>query len=92
MVFANQKGEAQGAFADRRLKAFAETIGLEMSQFNSCFDRSQYAANVDQDLASGAVFGVRGTPSIFINNQQIPNNAAMDFNQLSQYIETELAK
>src|SRR6185503_3927987 len=33
LAFANQQGEGLGAFSDRRLKAFAETLGLNITAF-----------------------------------------------------------
>ena len=37
MLFANWNGENEGAFNDTRLVAFAETLSLNMDEFNACF-------------------------------------------------------
>ncbi len=68
IIFANWNGENQGAFEDRRLKAFAEKIGLDTDQFNSCFDANKYKADIQADFEAGEELGVTGTPSVFVNN------------------------
>ena len=50
ILFANWNGENQGSFADKRLVAFAETIGLDMNKFNSCFDSNKYKDQITADL------------------------------------------
>ncbi len=69
MLFANWNGENQGAFADARLVAFADTLGLDMDAFNSCFDAQKYQDQVLSDTADGQALGVQGTPTLFVNDQ-----------------------
>jgi protein-disulfide isomerase len=69
LIFANQNGENQGAFTDKRLTAFAQKLGLEMGAFNDCFTSSKYAARVKQDGLDGAKAGVQATPSFVINGK-----------------------
>jgi protein-disulfide isomerase len=66
ILFANQTGENVGAFTDRRLKAFAEAISLDMDAFNTCFDSGKYADRVQQDYVDGTAAGVTGTPAFLI--------------------------
>ena len=74
ILFANQTGENVGAFADRRLQAFAETLSLNMDEFNTCYSSGKYADRVAQDKADGTAAGVTGTPAFLItytvNGQQ----------------------
>jgi protein-disulfide isomerase len=67
LIFANQAGENQGAFTDKRLAAFATKLGLNMTTFNDCFNSGKYAAKVAQDGVDGAALGVKATPSFGIN-------------------------
>lgn len=90
LVFANQSGEGQGAFADRRLKAFAETLSLNTEQFNSCFDSSKYASALTTDQNDGVAKGVRGTPSVFINNIQMQN--PLDLAEYQRIIAAQLGQ
>ena len=67
LIFANQAGENQGAFTDKRLDAFAQKLGLNMTSFNDCFNSGKYAAKVAQDGVDGTQAGVKATPSFTIN-------------------------
>lgn len=69
ILFANQNGENRGAFSNRRLQAFAETIGLDIKAFNSCFEDHKYQDEIFQDLALAKERFVTGTPTIFVNGQ-----------------------
>jgi protein-disulfide isomerase len=89
MLFANQQGEGQGAFADRRLKAFAEALGLDTGIFNACFDSHKYAGAVQTDEQQARARGVNGTPTLFVNGQRVENPT--DFNELQRWIEAGLA-
>lgn len=73
ILFANQTGENIGAFSNRRLQAFAENLGLNMNEFNSCFEDSEYWDEISQDLALGDTRTVTGTPTVFVNNQILPD-------------------
>ncbi|MBC7879512.1 MAG: DsbA family protein [Anaerolineales bacterium] len=66
-IFANQAGENQGAFTDRRLKAFAENIELDMSQFNSCFDGGDYKDLIAQDAKDALAADIQATPSFIMS-------------------------
>ncbi len=63
MILANQEGENLGAFADRRLIAFAENLGLDMDKFETCFNGSSYKDLIETDLKEGLAAGVKATPS-----------------------------
>ncbi|HET9590731.1 MAG TPA: thioredoxin domain-containing protein [Anaerolineales bacterium] len=65
-LFANVLGEDAGSFTDRRIKAIAETAGLDMEQFNSCYDSGKYLDRVQQDFEDGRTAGVNGTPAFLI--------------------------
>ena len=65
-LFANVVGEDVGSFTDERVKAIAEATGLDMEQFNSCYDSGKYEDRVQQDAADGQAAGVNGTPAFLI--------------------------
>lgn len=71
ILYANLGGENQGAFSDRRLQAMAESIGLDMSEFNSCFSANEYEAEIQADFDLGQEMGVSGTPTVFVNGTQV---------------------
>jgi protein-disulfide isomerase len=49
----------------------AESIGLDMGAFNSCFNANQYEAEIQADLDLGKQWGVSGTPTVFVNGQRV---------------------
>ena len=71
ILFANWNGENQGAFNSRRLQAMAESLGLDMDAFNSCFSANKYKAEIQSDFELGGQMGVSGTPTVFVNGQRV---------------------
>jgi protein-disulfide isomerase len=71
ILYANWNGENQGAFSNRRLQAMAESIGLDMDAFNSCFNANKYEAEIQADFDLGGEMGVSGTPTVFVNRQRV---------------------
>ena len=65
-LFANALGEDVGSFTERRIKTIAETVGLDMDAFNSCFDSGKYLERVQQDFEEGQAANVTGTPGFLV--------------------------
>ena len=65
-LFANVIGEDAGSFTDRRLKAIAETAGLDTTAFNSCYDSGKYLDRVQQDFEDGQAANINGTPGFLV--------------------------
>lgn len=70
-LYNHQGPENSGAFAKDKLEGFAEQLGLNTNQFNSCLETDKYAKAVADDLAEGQKAGVSGTPATFINGQLV---------------------
>jgi protein-disulfide isomerase len=66
ILFANLGAENQGGLSERRLQAMAESIGLDMNAYNSCFSANKYEAEIQADFDLGEEMGVSGTPTIFV--------------------------
>ncbi len=66
VLFANQTGENVGAFGERRIQAYAESIDLDMGAFNECIDAGTYADLVDQDAKDATAAGIQATPSFIL--------------------------
>ena len=61
--------ENQGALDDASLKSYAQTLGLDTAEFNSCLDNNEAKSKVDKDLSESTAAGARGTPYfVVINN------------------------
>jgi protein-disulfide isomerase len=93
LVFANWNGENAGAFRDRRLQAFAEKLGLDMTAFNRCFADNSHQDVIDADIARGRELGVTGTPTVFVNGQVVGDGRNVpNADAIGLAIEAELAK
>jgi len=90
ILFANWNGENAGALNDRRLVAFAETLGLDMDLFNACFEENRYRDEIQADFDLGTEMGVSGTPSVFVNGQQITPGFVPGFDDIRQAVEAAL--
>ncbi|NWG05312.1 MAG: thioredoxin domain-containing protein [Chloroflexi bacterium] len=62
-LFANNMDvEDRGSFSDRRLSAIAESVNLNMDDFQDCYDSGKYDEQVDQDIADALAVEIGGTP------------------------------
>jgi protein-disulfide isomerase len=88
-LFANQRGENRGAFADAYLKSFAEGLGLDTLDFNTCLDTGRYASVVEAESLEARQRGVQGTPTLFINGKLVSGGLPLE--DIRQEIEAALA-
>lgn len=91
ILFANWNGENQGAFNDKRLVAFGESIGLDMESFNECFNANANKGEIEADLQSGRDASVTGTPSVIVNGKMLTPGFVPSFAEISEAVEAELA-
>jgi protein-disulfide isomerase len=71
ILYANLGAENMGGFSNRRLQAMAESLGLNMDEFNTCFDANEFEAEIQTDLDLGEQWGVSGTPTVFVNGRRV---------------------
>ncbi len=90
LLFSHQGGEGSGAFSDPHLLSFAQTLGLNLNDFQQGLSSHQYAAAVQADEQLGQSLGVQGTPTLFINGMPVAN--PLDFASLQRQIEAALAQ
>jgi protein-disulfide isomerase len=97
-LFGNVIGEDAGSFTDRRLKAIAKAVGLDMGQFNSCYNSGKFKDRVQQDAQDGQAAGITGTPSFMITytvNGQTKTDkidGAQPFSAFQQKLEAALSE
>jgi protein-disulfide isomerase len=95
ILFANR---ASGAFTDRRIKAFAEILDLDMDAFESCYNSGKHTDRTNQDFADAQAAGVTGTPAFIITynvngeEKQRFINGAYPFSEFQAQIEEALAE
>lgn len=88
ILFANQRGENQGAFLEGALKNFAIVLELDEAAFNSCLDDNRYRQTVENQTEEGRSLGVTTTPTLYFNGEEILG--AVPFEQLQNRIEAVL--
>jgi len=88
ILFANQGAENSGAFNQKRLLAFAESINLNMNEFNSCLKSDKFMDDINQDRADGDRLGVTGTPGFLINDEALSTGYSIE--SFRQVIEAKL--
>lgn len=62
---------APSALARADLERYAVTLGLNGEEFTSCLESGQMADYVARDQQAARLAGLRGTPSFFVNGQQV---------------------
>jgi protein-disulfide isomerase len=71
ILLSNQNGENQGAFSNKRLIAFASSIGLDSAKFTACVTSKKYAQAVLNDNTYSEAKGVSETPSFIVNGKLV---------------------
>ncbi len=64
LLFANQRKMDRAA-----LEGYAEQVGIDVGAFKKALDSGEFKAQVEADMKQGQQFGVRGTPSFFLNGK-----------------------
>ena len=77
-------------FAERPV-AFAEALGLDMDRFNSCFQANRYREEISQDKSDGQQAGVTGTPSVFVDGQQLTPGFVPSYQDIAAAVDDALA-
>ena len=92
LLFQNQKNWTADPNYKQTWKGYASTIGLDVEKWEN--DRIGLVAKnrVDADLTRGKGAGVSSTPTIFINNTEVPFDQIRSASSLRQIIDAELAK
>lgn len=63
---------------ERKLRTYAEQLGLDMSRYDSCVETRRAQPMVDADKAEGDRLGVNATPTFFVNGRQWPTTLVYD--------------
>jgi protein-disulfide isomerase len=62
-AFENMKG----GLTPENFEAWAAEAGVDRAKFKAAFDKQEFAAKIDADMAGGKASGVTGTPASLIN-------------------------
>ena len=69
-------------------KQFADDLGLDTQEFDSCLDSGEMESEVQKDMSDGQSAGVTGTPAFFINGVKLVG--AQPFESFKEIIDREL--
>ena len=70
---------------------YAETLGLDEGEFESCLNSDRHAELVSANLELGNQLGVGGTPTILIEHNGTARQVGSDFASIQEYIDGLLA-
>jgi protein-disulfide isomerase len=88
-LFANQRGEQQGAFNQARLEAIATAIGLDLEQFRAGQADPQIRQQVLQEQALGSQAGIASTPTLIVGEQRF-SGVPRSYAELAAAVESAL--
>jgi len=96
LLYSNQKPIDSGWVSKENLKKFASQIlGLDIQEFDSCFDNEKYRSFVQKDTDLGLSFGFKETPSFIIENSDGSNPellaGALPFPSFKAVIDTKIS-
>lgn len=66
-LFSNQIGENVGSFAQTRLRAIAQSAGLDMAKYDTCMASPTYAGLVRKETSDAEKAGIMQTPTLLLN-------------------------
>lgn len=72
------------------LESYASQLGLDTNRFTACLASGRTAEAVERDFNDGLAYGVRSTPTFFINGRAVVG--AVPLTQFEQYIDAALAE
>ncbi|HEX7121313.1 MAG TPA: DsbA family protein [Gemmatimonadaceae bacterium] len=92
LIFANQ--DRWSSMATRRPKGIfanlAESLGLNMGQWNECYDSKKYLNQIAANQREGERRGVRSTPTFVIGSRMIA--LALSWDSFKMYVDSALAQ
>ena len=71
MVFLNKDNPKLNGTNQITLRAYAEKLGLDMEQFNACFDDHIYLQNVSDDIEYVTSIGPVNTLFFWVNGKTV---------------------
>jgi len=86
-LFEEQNGENKGTFEADNLKRFAQEIGLNQGEFNTCFDAGKYTGQIADEISEAENRGVNATPTFFVGQTAVEAS----YDAISEAIDAALA-
>jgi len=86
-LYEEQNDENKGAFEVENLKRFAQEIGLNAGEFNTCFDAGTHTGQVADEMDEADRRGVTSTPTFFVGQTAVDST----YDAISKAIDAALA-
>ena len=68
---------ANDAHSDVNLRRYAVELGLDRPAFDACLDGGRYASLIVRETEAGRAKGVRGVPTVFVDERQLSSTAEL---------------
>ncbi|MEP6809763.1 MAG: thioredoxin domain-containing protein [Chthoniobacterales bacterium] len=78
MIYENQATWSKEERVEPIFEQYAQKIGLNLARFKADRDSQEILARIGLDNQRGASLGVKATPTLFINNQRVPQQFMND--------------
>jgi protein-disulfide isomerase len=66
LLYSNQKSPNSGWASSSNLEKFAQSLNLNMVEFNQWFNSTKYSSLIQSNYSAGQSLGVSGTPTFFV--------------------------
>ena len=81
-MYTNQKDWAeQQEPKDDLFRSYAESLGLDMEQYDADYSSPEVAERIQRDVQAGTEMGVQGTPTFFVNGELFQPETVEDFSK-----------
>lgn len=90
ILFQKQQEWANNPNAVELFKGYAKTVGVDEAKYSQCMTDESIRKEVEADTAEGSASGVSGTPTFYINGQQLVG--AQPSAAFKSIIDAELSK
>jgi len=77
-IFYNQSRWVRDRRPDRRIKEYAEAVGLDMGQYGDCMDEQRYVGQIEASRQEGIAVGIGSTPSFVIGGLLVVGSLPYD--------------
>jgi predicted DsbA family dithiol-disulfide isomerase len=81
---------APGKLSEQDIRAVVRVVHLAVASFDSCMSTHRYAAIIEHDSREGAILGVQGTPTLFVNG--VLYAGTRSYAELRQIVESERSR
>ncbi len=86
VIFDRQGDWALESNPARKLRGYAQQVGLDMGRYDQCVETKHAQPGVDADHAEGDRLGVNATPTFFVNGREWPG--VLNFDQIQAIVDS----